>query len=217
MRYQPFLMLMVSFGVLFIAQPLTSGATASRALFDLAFSAVLLVALGVCARRVRVGAVLAATAISLRGIALVGADLPVLPVAAAVASALYLGFVIYELLTFLFVTTEVTPDTLLGGAAVYLLLAVLWASLYAGLEVAQPGSMLFGETTLEMGRTGAGMSDLLYFSLGTLTTLGYGDLVPVSQNARYLAVLQAATGQLYLAVLVARLVGLHLSTQRSAE
>jgi hypothetical protein len=52
---------------------------------------------------------------------------------------------------------------------------------------------------------------VLYFSFATLTTLGYGDIVPVSAIARTLATLEAITGQLYLAVLVARLVGLHIA------
>jgi voltage-gated potassium channel Kch len=56
----------------------------------------------------------------------------------------------------------------------------------------------------------------MYFSYTTLTTLGYGDIVPVSQIARTLATLEAITGQLYLAVLVARLVGLHINASLTA-
>ena len=55
-------------------------------------------------------------------------------------------------------------------------------------------------------------SDLIYFSFVTITTLGYGDITPVSRMAKNLAVLEAVWGQTYLAVLVARLVGLHLSS-----
>jgi voltage-gated potassium channel Kch len=57
----------------------------------------------------------------------------------------------------------------------------------------------------------ADKSDFTYYSYVTLTTLGYGDIIPISTSARSLALLEAMMGQLYLAVLVARLVGLHIS------
>jgi voltage-gated potassium channel Kch len=53
--------------------------------------------------------------------------------------------------------------------------------------------------------------DLLYFSYVTLATLGYGDVVPITDGARSLAVLEALGGTVYLAILVARLIGLHLA------
>ncbi len=58
----------------------------------------------------------------------------------------------------------------------------------------------------------------MYFSFVTLTTLGYGDITPVSSGARSLAVVEALCGQLYLAVIVARLIGMHLTaaTKRAA-
>ncbi len=60
---------------------------------------------------------------------------------------------------------------------------------------------------------------MVYYSFVTLTTLGYGDIVPVNPSVRALATLEAITGQLYLTVLVARLVGLHIthSSQRRSE
>jgi hypothetical protein len=60
-------------------------------------------------------------------------------------------------------------------------------------------------------RVGNGDSGVLYFSFATLTTLGYGDIVPTTPISRMLASVEAITGQLYLAVLVARLVGLHIA------
>ena len=59
-------------------------------------------------------------------------------------------------------------------------------------------------------RVGRGETTALYFSFATLTTLGYGDILPTSPISRMLASMEAITGQLYLAVLVARLVGMHL-------
>ncbi len=68
-----------------------------------------------------------------------------------------------------------------------------------------PDAILFSDHVL------GEFSDLIYFSFVTITTLGYGDITPVSRMAKNLALLEAVWGQTYLAVLVARLVGLHLS------
>ena len=112
---------------------------------------------------------------------------------------------------------RVTNDKILGAICAFLLIGVVWAFLYALTEIAQPGS--FRGSALDAGLPPANrMSTSVYFSFVTLTTLGYGDLSPVSQIARTLAFLEAITGQLYLTILIARLVGLHLSSSsRRAE
>ncbi|HVJ37759.1 MAG TPA: potassium channel family protein, partial [Stenotrophomonas sp.] len=69
----------------------------------------------------------------------------------------------------------------------------------------QPASMLIGG---QAARSGLGMGGAIYFSFVTLATLGYGDITPASSVMRGLAVQEAIAGQLYLALLVARLVGL---------
>lgn len=110
---------------------------------------------------------------------------------------------------------EVTADTILGGIAVYLLLAVAWSAAYQALEFAVPGS--FAVTNGSEGRWGPWEPSpgvyprLFFFSFVTLTTLGYGDLVPVSSIAAGMAAFEAIVGPLYLTILIARLVGLHLA------
>lgn len=101
---------------------------------------------------------------------------------------------------------DVTVDTLAGAGCGYLLLGVLWAGLYATLEVVQPGSIALpdGARGLEDASTW-----FTYFSFVTITTLGYGDITPVTASAGMLAAIEALVGQLYIAVLIARLVGLH--------
>ena len=110
---------------------------------------------------------------------------------------------------------RVTADTVLGGICVYLLLGAIWLLAYSALEFAAPGSFLQGGESLSALRPEALESnrfpELLYFSFVTLTTLGYGDITPTSHAARALATGEAITGQLYLAIFVARLVGLHLA------
>jgi hypothetical protein len=79
--------------------------------------------------------------------------------------------------------------------------------LYELLEAVQPGSLAIGGEPMT-AETAAGGA-IMYFSFVTLTTLGYGDIAPVGQFARLLAMLEAVLGQLFMVLLVARLVGVH--------
>ena len=85
------------------------------------------------------------------------------------------------------------------------------------LEIFQPGSFKISmlgaeEDPLRFGRTGSAYA--LYYSFVTMSTLGYGDIIPATMPARAAASLEAVLGQMYLAVLVARLVGLHVAHSR---
>ena len=102
---------------------------------------------------------------------------------------------------------RVTGDTLCGAIAVYLMIGLTWSLGHGLLEYLRPGSY----HVLAGGPRPATSKDLLYFSYVTLATLGYGDVVPAADGARSLAVLEALGGTIYLAILVARLIGLHLS------
>ena len=103
--------------------------------------------------------------------------------------------------------TEISANRIVGAISIYLLLGVLWAVAYTLVEISSPGSISgFG--------VGAGShwnSDWLYFSFVTMTTLGYGDIAPVSAIARVLAYMQAVFGQFYIAILVAGLVSAYIS------
>lgn len=107
---------------------------------------------------------------------------------------------------------RVTTDTILGACSVYLLLGLLFAQVFLLLEQVDPGS--FSE--LASGPGGAADVEahrgaLTYFSFVTLTTLGYGDVAPVRVPARSLSVLEAALGQLYVAIVIARLVAVQIA------
>lgn len=132
-------------------------------------------------------------------------------------SAFDLTYNLLQVVFYLFTTTtilwhilvdpEVMTDTLYGAACVYLLSGAAWSGLYTLIEGIQPGSFyVSAEQNLDQV---VNWSDLLYFSYATLTTLGYGDITPVTSPARSLAALEAVFGVLYTAVLVARLVGLY--------
>jgi hypothetical protein len=98
-----------------------------------------------------------------------------------------------------------------GAVAVYLLLGLAWASAYEWVALTDPGAF-----------TGTGVSDTPvfswnYYSFVTLTTMGYGDITPVNPVARSLATAEALCGQLYLAILIARLVALEISSHSLAN
>ncbi len=111
------------------------------------------------------------------------------------------------------ITTDISANRLVGAVCVYLLLGVIWAVAYTILEMVSPGS--FGGFTPLQGR--GWDHEWLYFSFVTMTTLGYGDLLPVSDTARALAYMQAVFGQLYVAILVAGLVSAYISARQSGN
>ena len=106
----------------------------------------------------------------------------------------------------LFAQHRIDTNMLFGAVVVYLMVAVGFAYLFEILEALQPGSFTGIPTAGHPREQG---NALLYFSLVCLTTMGYGDILPVSELARPMAVLEGVFGTLYLAVMIARLVALH--------
>jgi hypothetical protein len=102
----------------------------------------------------------------------------------------------------------VTFDRILGAIALYILIGVVWAEAYQLVNVRVPGAYA------GIAHDGAppDRSIWVYFSFVTLTTLGYGDITPVAHSARSLAILEALIGQLYPAIVLARLVSLHVAS-----
>ena len=135
-----------------------------------------------------------------------GPDHVALAVVGPALGALFFGYVTQVLLRHVIRADRVDADMIYGAIAGYLLLGLVWAMLYAVIEALYPGS--FGRTAT--GGDPRPWSDLLYYSYVTLTTLGYGDVLPLNTRVRSLAVLEAVAGVFYVAVLVARLVSLHI-------
>ena len=182
------------------------------------------------ARMVTFSSLLAVGVWSLRGntaVFRVGMALAVigigLGIAAGNSASATLGYTsLISVLVFMLVTTtyafrrtvfsrDVSANRLIGAVCVYLQLGVIWAICYSLIDAVFPGSFSSLASTPEhMWR-----SDWLYFSFVTMTTLGYGDLSPVSSPARIAAYMQAVFGQLYIAILVAGLVGAYISEHSS--
>jgi len=118
---------------------------------------------------------------------------------------LFTGYAISCLIRFIFSEKEVTKEVIYASVVVYLLLAITWAFAYLILEFFQRGSFTYPAEQMP------DFFHFLYFSCVTITTLGYGDVLPLTQEASALVILEAITGQMYLVVVVAWLVGMHVS------
>ncbi len=134
--------------------------------------------------------------------------------AARIGIVLFSGFTTSTILWHVFSEDNITSDTLYGAASAYLLSGHTWTTLYVLIEMLQPGSFYMNsEHNLDQV---VNFSDLVLFSYATLTTLGYGDITPVTSPARSLAILEAVFGVLYTVILVARLIGLYQPGARPA-
>ena len=104
-------------------------------------------------------------------------------------------------------TRQVTSDTMYGAICVYLLVGMTFGSLYDLIETLYPGSFQINVDT--GGAAGIGWRTLIFFSFMTLTTIGLGDVTPVTTQAQSLVSIEGVMGVLYVAVLVAKVVGIY--------
>ena len=104
---------------------------------------------------------------------------------------------------------RITSDKIFAAVCVYMLVGYAWAFAYALIDELQPGSFTAPAEIKGHDYSGRVMQ-LRYFSFVTLTSVGYGDIVPLLPAAQTMAMLEAVTGQLYLVALVGRLIGLHI-------
>jgi hypothetical protein len=125
-----------------------------------------------------------------------------------------MGMLAGGILAFVLRQRTLTLDSIFATIAAYLLVAGLFAQIYMCLLTWDPAS--FSLPVEVAGRpVHLLQSDMTYFSLVTLATVGYGDIQPVSSTARMLAMIQAVTGQFYIAVVVAIFVGTYASQRRN--
>jgi hypothetical protein len=134
-----------------------------------------------------------------------------LAAAATTFLAMVIGLAVLGLILRMLITVPgIEPDALAGAVFGYLLLAVVWSLFFLQVELWRPGSF----NLLPEG--GAPDGQLLYFSLVTITTLGYGEITAATPPMRLCAGLEAAQGALYIAILIGRIVGA-LSGRRQDE
>lgn len=107
---------------------------------------------------------------------------------------------------------HVTVTIIINSINGYLLIGILGSVLLVMSEILEKHVLRLDTTAINFGGKAAeGFHDFLYFSFVTLTTLGYGDITPVSSYAKSITIIIAVTGQLYLTILIAILVGKYLS------
>ena len=124
----------------------------------------------------------------------------------SICGVAFFGFIIVIILKFIFSRDEIEKDLIAGAAVVYLLIAVIWTHLYRLIDLVHPGSFSIAES-----QTMDYVAPFVYYSFVTMTTLGYGDIFPVTTAAKSSVILEAIIGQLYLVIMVAWLVGVHIS------
>lgn len=162
-------------------------------------------------RRVRAAAIAGlALVLILRVASIESADgSTALRVAALLATAAFVAFVAAGILSAVVRRARVTANTIVGAICVYLLLVHVFGLLFLALELHSPGSLVGTglQPAAADGPERFHLHQFLYFSTITMTTLGYGDIMPASPAARALVMLEAMCGQFFLAVFVARFVG----------
>jgi hypothetical protein len=186
-------------------------------------------------RHLIIGLVLALPAVALSVVGLATNDFSIY----VSSQYLYLGFFVYlavNILRWTLQQHEIDSETIYGAVSVYLLLALIWGVAYYAIALQYPGSFHFPDEDelgeIQSARAGvleaggdlppspqwtsisnSAQGTMMYYSFVTLTTLGYGDIYPTRDATRILGMLEATLGQLYLVILVARLVGLYTSQQ----
>jgi hypothetical protein len=217
--------LLVALIILFAVRPLTGNAGIAPFVFSMALLGVLLLALYTVQvdelvgerdvlvrqkrRRSRIGWLLAVPALLERVLVMV-APSPRVYLLGAMFWWLVFAFVTWNQLRSLLQQKEVTGETISMAIAVYLLLGTTWGIVYVLIFLHQPSAFHLGDLHAAGGELGI-FPVLLYFSLTTLATIGYGDITPLTLQGRYAAVAEGIVGQFYLAILVARLVALQMS------
>jgi voltage-gated potassium channel len=158
-----------------------------------------------------------ATAAAAERIAAFFVQNPEINLAGSICWLLFVAFVTVSELRSVLKQREVTGETICMAVSVYLLLGFCWAFLYAIIFQRHPESFA-GVVTATPGHPMAFQHFfpvIGYFSLTTLSTIGFGDITPLTLQARYAAVAEGITGQFYMAILVARLVSMQMSRSTS--
>jgi hypothetical protein len=207
--------LLVALALLFFFFPFVEDVKGGDIIVSVLLSLVLLCAVFAVADRKRVlviAVALAIPAIAGRWISHFRPDL-VPPPVFLTAGLVLIAFVVANLLRFVLRAPSVNVEVLCASISAYLMLGLLWTVAYWLVDQLNPEAFAFNTSE---GRQSISGFNAFYFSFVTLSTVGYGDITPVSKVARMLAAMEAMTGLLYVAVLIARLVAIY-STPKSND
>ncbi|MDJ0810058.1 MAG: potassium channel family protein [Desulfobacterales bacterium] len=204
----PFVVLVAAILTMVLTTPFLQDYIRLRLILDFFYTAIFLAVMYVVSqekRRVKVAAVLAVPMIiSLWAPYFFTSDH--LVSVGRICGIIFFGIAIHHCGRFVAQSPQVTRDVIVAAVVIYLLMALMWSFAYALLEFYQPGSF-----NAQEGLTRESRPFFLYYSFVTLTTLGFGDITPLTEKAKALTILQAFIGQVYLVVVLAWLVGMHVS------
>ncbi len=213
-RYK-FIYLLVSLLILFLIHPFSQPFVGARILMHILYSFILCTAIYAVSQRRKVLVI----GIALLLPALFGTwlgyvtDHPTFHMMALSFTILFFAFTGILIAADVFKAKRVTTDAIFGTVCVYLMIGLVWAELYAAIEFFQPGSFnILKYLPQSTGYHPEHQNPLfLYYSFVTLTTLGYGDITPLTPPARAFSYVEAILGQIFVAVSIARIVGLHIA------
>jgi hypothetical protein len=197
--------------MVFVLPPFVEGGSDRNPITDVGFAMLLISGILAMSERRFARIVLAPIAFLTIAIHFASWLVPVPRIAIEIASLVSLLLLFLVVLSQTFRLGPVNSHRIQGAVSGYLLLGVIWANAYFLVELLRPGSFS-GPISAESGARG-----WLYFSFVTLTTVGYGDVLPLHPVAQSLAILEAVTGPLYLAILLARLVSLAVASRLDPE
>ncbi|MEL7536823.1 MAG: potassium channel family protein [Pseudomonadota bacterium] len=205
--------LLVSLMAMLLIGPILDSLARLSLLVELIFGALLIFAVWTISHRRRttlIATILAVLLFAANGLITAGNVSAALNVATMILGCAFFSYVASLIFYDTFYCETVTLDTVLGAICVYLMMGLFWGYAYGFVDLMDPSAFD------QISNDGHLLNRFMYFSFVTLTTLGYGDISPTSDAARGLAILEATTGQIYLTVLVGRLVGLHLANHQGA-
>jgi cellulose synthase/poly-beta-1,6-N-acetylglucosamine synthase-like glycosyltransferase len=207
-RQTRFLLLLISLLALMVLEPFLYDRIGIRFLLEIFFSVILFSC--IFAVSVKRGATLIALLLALPKLGTTWAisfiTPPLLFLFDSILGFIFFAYIIALILHHIFRQKDVSLETIYGAIVVYILIGIMWVFLYHLTEFIHPNSFSMAADLATESRKA-----LFYYSFVTLTTLGYGDITPISHPAKSLAMLEAIVGQMYIAVLIARLVGMHIS------
>lgn len=131
--------------------------------------------------------------------------------------ALFLFSICIYIIRHFFKATEVSADVLFSAVTVYLLIGLFFGIVYSLIGATNPEAFRLPELINLHSSSPGALSTYLYYSFVTLTTLGFGEITPATQFVQTVTILEAIIGQMFLAILVGRLVGLSLVSQQKAS
>jgi hypothetical protein len=206
-RIGRFLFLLLSILLIFVIRPFLEDFIKINVLMDIFFTVILLS--GIYAASQKKNFLIIALAIAFPTLiahwSAYFLKIPYSFLVGSILGSIFFAYITIIILFYLFREKEITSDIIIGSICAYFLIGLMWAYVFSAMEIVKPGSFQIPQ------QLNIGMHHFTYYSFVTITTLGYGDITPISHPAQSLSFLEAITGQLYIAVLIARLVGIHIS------